>query len=124
MMAKHLDTGKQGEQIALEYLKKEGYQILHTNWRSGIHELDIVARHGDFLVIVEVKTRTGKPVVEPEIAVDFPKQRSLIKAANSYILKHNIVCETRFDIISIIMHDESHQLHHITDAFYPRMQRM
>ncbi|HRY31599.1 MAG TPA: YraN family protein [Bacteroidales bacterium] len=123
-MAAHIDLGKQGEQIALEYLKKEGYQVLHTNWRSGINELDIVARKGDFLVVVEVKTRTGKPLVEPEVAVDFPKQKALIKAANSYILKHNISLETRFDIISIVMHDERHQLHHITDAFYPRMGRI
>lgn len=122
-MADHLVTGSKGEEIAKNYLLEKGYQIVETNWRSGPHEIDIIARKGCYLVIVEVKTRKGKPLVEPEEAVDLNKQRLLIKAANKYITLNKVDLETRFDIIGIIMHGENHQVNHIEDAFYPRLQR-
>jgi putative endonuclease len=122
-MAGHNETGLKGEEVARNYLTEKGYTILETNWRSGFHEIDIIARQGNFLVIVEVKTRTGKPLLEPEEAVDLNKQRLLIKAANKYISLKNINLETRFDIIGIILQGEKHQINHLPDAFYPRLGR-
>lgn len=122
-MAEHLETGMKGEEIAQQYLREKGYTILETNWRSGSNEIDIIAKQGSFLVIVEVKTRKGKPLVSPEEAVDLNKQRLLIKAANLYIYKNNVNLETRFDIIGIIMQGNDYQVNHIEDAFYPRIQR-
>ncbi|MHC1706832.1 MAG: YraN family protein [Bacteroidales bacterium] len=122
-MADHLETGAKGEEIARRFLAEKGYQILETNWRAGFHEIDIIARKGGFLVVVEVKTRKGKPLVEPEEAVDMNKQKLLIKAANKYIELNNVSLETRFDIIGIIMQGENYQVNHIEDAFYPRLRR-
>lgn len=122
-MADHLETGMKGEEIAVKYLKEKSYTILETNWRFAGNEIDIIAKQGDFMVVVEVKTRTGKPLLEPEEAVNINKQRALIKAANAYIKFKNVVLETRFDIIGIVMQGNDYHINHIVDAFYPRLQR-
>jgi putative endonuclease len=120
-VAAHNELGKQGEEIALKYLRGKGYHIRETNWRSGKNEIDIIAQDGKYLVIVEVKSRRSKYAGEPEVAVDRKKQKLLIRAANIYILRKNVRCETRFDIISIIITDEESVIHHIKDAFYPTL---
>jgi len=121
-MAEHIETGKTGEARAVEFLKQKAYQILDTNWRQGKYEIDIVAKDKDCLVIVEVKTRHSKFAGEPELAVDKQKQRMLIFAANAYIRTKNILSETRFDIIAVMMDGEETRLHHIPDAFYPTLR--
>jgi putative endonuclease len=122
IMAEHNELGKKGEEIALEHLRKLGYLILERNWRAGHHELDIIARDKEFLVIVEVKSRQNSNFAEPEEAVGRDKQNSLIRAANAYIYKHNINLETRFDIISIVHNAKETRINHIKDAFYPRLR--
>jgi putative endonuclease len=121
-MADHNELGKQGEALAVKYLQKQGYEILETNWRAGRFEIDIIAGIGDFLVIVEVKARQSNVVVEPEFSVTRQKQKSLITAANIYIRWKNIIRETRFDIISIIINPEETSIKHITNAFYPTLR--
>lgn len=121
-MAEHNDLGKKGEELAVKYLSGQGYRILDTNWRAGSLELDIVARDGEFLVVVEVKTRQSDFFGEPEVAVDRQKQKLIIRAANIYILRKNITSETRFDIISIVIDQDQPRIHHIKDAFYPMMR--
>ena len=120
-MADHNETGKQGESIAVEYLKNKGYCILEQNWHNHHQEIDIIARKGNELVIVEVKCRTGKPLTQPYLAVNRNKQNQLIKAANAYIQRKNIDLETRFDVISITM-DKETIIDHIENAFYPRVR--
>jgi putative endonuclease len=120
-MAKHLEFGKKGEEIAAGYLKKKGYQVLEKNWRLGRHEIDIIARDGKYLIIVEVKSRHSNYFGEPEMAVTRDKQKALIRAANAYIRIKNLADEVRFDIISILILKEKEQVHHIEDAFYPTL---
>jgi len=117
-----METGKTGEDKAVEFLTKHGYQILEKNWRSGKYEIDIVASTKDYLIIVEVKTRRSTQMGEPEVAVDKTKQRNMIYAANAYIRQKQVTKETRFDIISIVINGNDTQLHHIPDAFYPTMR--
>ena len=76
-------SGKQGEELAVAYLREKGYTILDTNFRAGRNEIDIVAREGDMLVIVEVKSRRSNYFAEPEYSVTKDKQKALIRAANS-----------------------------------------
>ncbi|MBW6459821.1 MAG: YraN family protein [Bacteroidales bacterium] len=121
-MAEHNEIGKNGEEIALEYLLKQGYIILERNWRAGHNELDIIARDKEFLVIAEVKTRQDSKFSEPEEAVTRDKQQALIRAANAFIYKNKINLETRFDIISVILGRNEAKVHHIKDAFYPRLR--
>jgi putative endonuclease len=120
-MAEHNEFGKAGEEIAAEYLKKKGYKILATNWRSARNEIDIIALDKDFLVVVEVKTRHSNFAGEPETAVTRDKQKALIRAANTYIRQNGVENETRFDILSILVVKEQVTVHHIEDAFYPML---
>ncbi len=123
-MATHNETGKQGESIAVEYLSEQGYRILERNWHNHHQEIDIIAAKGNELVIVEVKCRSGNPLVEPYVAVNRNKQNLLIKAANAYIQWKNIDMETRFDIVSITLgKDNQTTIDHIKNAFYPQVRR-
>lgn len=121
-MAEHNELGKQGEEIAVAHILKQGYKVLDLNWRAGRNELDIIARDKDFLVIIEVKSRSNDKFTEPEEAVTREKQQALIRAANAYIFRKNINLETRFDIISIIHNKNETRVNHLKDAFYPRLR--
>jgi putative endonuclease len=121
-MSEANELGKQGEEIAATYLRKLGYLILETNWRAGRNELDLIAKDKEFLVIIEVKSRSNDTFAEPEEAVTIPKQQAIIRAANSYIYRKNIKLETRFDIISIIHNNNETRINHIKDAFYPKLR--
>ena len=115
----NISFGKQGENLAVEYLIEEGYEILERNWRFKHTEVDIIARDRDQLVIAEVKTRTGNSWGEPYTAVDIRKQRSLIFAAERYICGHNLDLDVRFDIVSIIIDHNRTVVEHIKEAFHP-----
>ena len=118
-MAEHNDFGKLGEELAVNYLIGKGYEILERNWRNNHKEIDIIAKDGTDLVIVEVKTRQTDEYGNPDVAVTKKKQRMLIAAANAYITRNNLDIETRFDIISIIFKDDEPVIEHIEDAFLP-----
>jgi putative endonuclease len=118
-MAQHLVTGKQGEILACTFLEEKGYQILERNWKNRFEEIDVIARDGDELVIVEVKTRSSTAFGNPEQAVGLRKQRLLVNAAESYILKHDSHLETRFDIVTVILEGTSSRVQHLPRAFSP-----
>ncbi len=110
--------GKIGEAEAANYLRKNGFKILHTNWYFQKAELDIVAENEKWVVVVEVKTRTGNSFGNPEDFVSKKQQKLLIKAANQYAEVNGVEKEMRFDIISILV-EPKFQLQHIPEAFYP-----
>jgi putative endonuclease len=120
-MAKHYDLGKKGEETAANYLAAKGYRIIERNWRFGKDEIDIIAEYEDFLVIIEVKTRSSNYYGSPEDAVDEQKQRFLIRAANEYVLRKEIDLEVRFDIFSIVIESGKQSINHLKDAFYPTL---
>ena len=112
------ELGKKGEEIAASYLVKEGFKILERNWFWDHKEIDIIARQGDEIVIVEVKTREGDYFEEPWEAVSNRKIRNLVEVAEAYLLKWNIDSETRFDVISIILSDDvNYTFTHFPNAF-------
>lgn len=118
-MSKQKEVGDKGEAIAHNYLQNLGYTILESNWHFHHYEIDIIAKDGDELVIVEVKSRTGTAFEHPSEAVGARKMRFLIEAAEAYIYKTNSHADTRFDIISIIFSNEQFELEHYKDAFNP-----
>ncbi|HOI32598.1 MAG: YraN family protein [Bacteroidales bacterium] len=120
-MADHNELGKLGEELARKHLREKGYQILEVNWHHGRDEIDIIARDGEDLVIVEVKTRATADFGEPEFAVNRRKQRTLVRTAEAYIQEKDLDVETRFDIVSVIVTPKEKHIHHIEDAFYPIM---
>ena len=120
-MSETQDIGRAGEILAVDFLTNLGYQILEKNWRFGKDEVDIIARDGDSMVFVEVKTRQSSLFGEPEESVNREKQRFLIRAADAYLTKNNIEIESRFDIVSVLMKGNQHRINHLKEAFYPTM---
>ena len=119
-MAKHNETGKRGGEIAAEFLKKKGYIILETNWRHRKAEIDIIAKFDEVLVFIEVKSRSTDHFGRPETFVDAKKQQLISDAASVYMEEVGHEWEVRFDIISVLFHNEAYQsVEHFRDAFFP-----
>lgn len=119
-MATHNDLGQQGEDLAAVYLQKQGYTILDRNWRFGKEEIDIIARTGEELVVVEVKTRNSDFFGNPQDFVSRAKQNHLIRAAHAYVEKYDLDLEVRFDVIGVIINRNGEKLDHLEGAFQPR----
>ncbi len=111
--------GDRGEKLAIDFLKKNGYQILETNWRYKRAEIDIIAMDGKVLVLVEVKTRSYDYFGPPDAHVDRKKEKMMTSAAHVYMEEIQHDWEVRFDIISILINqDTAPQIKHIEDAFF------
>ena len=95
------ETGRMGERAAAEFLRRAGYEICALNWRSGRYELDIVARKGDFVHFVEVKTRRADGLTPPEAAVTPQKFRALTRAALRYMACTGEEREAQFELIAV-----------------------
>jgi len=117
-MADHNDFGKKAEDLAVDYLLKNGYKILVRNFRFQKAEIDIIAEKEDLIVVVEVKARSTDAFMLPQEAVTKAKIKSIVSAANHYLEEFNKHNEVRFDIISVLP-DENRNLtvEHIADAF-------
>ena len=117
-MAEHNETGKQGEVVAVEYLISKGYEIVQTNYQARKAEIDIIARKDDWLIVVEVKTRSSADYGNPEDFVDKKKIKLLVKAIDEFVLETDIDLDIRFDIISVIKKGNEYTIEHLEDAFY------
>lgn len=94
-------VGRWGEQAAAEYLERRGYVVLARNFRAGRGEVDIVAREGNALVFVEVKTRRSNHHGYPEYAVSPRKRMHLLSAAERYLHEHPEFSTWRVDVIAV-----------------------
>jgi putative endonuclease len=94
--------GDLGERLAAEFLRKRGYVIIERNYRCSVGEIDLVARDGDELVFVEVRTRRGQVLGSPEESVTAAKQRKLIEVAETYRQEHQSLPESwRIDVVAV-----------------------
>jgi putative endonuclease len=115
----HILTGQRGESLAADYLQKQGYTILHRNYRYKRSEIDIIAVKDGLLIFVEVKTRTTDVFGFPEEAVNRRKERILLNAAEVFIHWRKWEKDIRFDIIAITLSATLPPfIHHIEDAFH------
>jgi putative endonuclease len=95
-------VGRRGENIALHFLKRKGYKILGTNVRTPLGEIDLVAKHRDIIVFVEVKTRSTSSFGPPYLAITWEKKRKLIQNALCYLKKRRLIySDWRIDVVSI-----------------------
>ena len=117
-MASHNELGKLGEDLAVDYLKKNGYTILDTNWTFQKAEIDIIAQIENTLAIVEVKTRSSLEFGLPQDFVKPKKIQLLVKAVDGYVNAKNLDIDVRFDIIAIHKENNSFVIEHLIDAFY------
>jgi putative endonuclease len=114
--------GSQGERLAARHLRKLGYRILARRYKTALGELDLVARDGDCIVFVEVKTRRSTAAGEPSAAVDRAKQARLTRLALAFLKKYGMLEQpARFDVVSIVWGDSPSQpaLTHYKNAFEP-----
>lgn len=116
-MSKSKELGQEGEQLAADYLKNKGWQILEMNYRYRRFEIDLIASKKDYLIFVEVKSRTNTTFGLPEQYVDDKKAENIMTAADHYLNEIDWKGNIRFDIISIIK-KKTMELEHIEDAFY------
>jgi len=110
-------TGGKGEDLALRFLQKEGYQLLARNFRYRRDEIDLIMQKGKLLVFVEVKTRRNTEYGYPEEFVSRKQATQIIRAAEHYILKNDWQGNIRFDIIAILT-EPALSIKHLPDAFY------
>lgn len=100
--SKSQKRGAKGERRAALYLRLHGYRIIERNWLFHRKEIDIIAKKGELLVFVEVKSRANMNGVAPQLSVTSEKRRNLITASKAYIAKHNIQRMVfRYDIIEV-----------------------
>jgi putative endonuclease len=119
-MALHNETGKAGEQAAVQFLLKKGYEILDENWVFGKAEVDIIALHSNTIIFIEVKTRSSVAFGMPEDFVSAAKRRQLELASQAYIEIMEHQGEIRFDVIAVLLtKNKQFEIHHIEDAFWP-----
>jgi putative endonuclease len=93
--------GRRGEELAARHLLAKGYQILDRNWRCAQGELDLVARDGECLAFVEVRTRRGRSLGSPEESVSAAKQARLVTLAEAYLQAHEWSGSCRIDVVAI-----------------------
>ncbi|MCB0465667.1 MAG: YraN family protein [Aequorivita sp.] len=118
-MATHNELGKIGEEIAAQYLLRNGYNILCRNFFFEKAEIDIIAQKEEStVVIVEVKTRNSDFFGDPQSFVTPAKIKLLVKAANEYVISNELNVEVRFDIIAILKNQKEEKLDHFENAFY------
>ena len=117
-MAAHNELGKLGEDLAVDYLKKNGYIILDTNWTFQKAEIDIIAKTENTLAIVEVKTRSSLDFGLPQDFVKPKKIQLLVKAVDAYVNENDLDLEVRFDIIAIHKNGRTSAIEHLIDAFF------
>ena len=117
-MAEHNELGKKGEQLAVDFLIENNYEIIERNYRFDKAEVDIIAQKGNILAIIEVKTRSTIDFGNPQDFVK-PKQiQRLVKAVDEYVTTNNLNVEVRFDIIAIVKERKSFNIEHLENAFY------
>ena len=117
-MAEHNELGKFGEELAVEFLQQNGYDILETNWTFQKAEIDIIAQKDITIAVIEVKTRSSIDFGLPQDFVKPKKIQLLVKAVNEYIVSNDLDIDVRFDIIAIYKENNTYKIEHFEDAFY------
>ena len=113
------ELGQIGENIAKNYLKQQGYRIIKTNFSNKIGEIDIIAKDGDYICFIEVKTRVNENYGTPSMAVTPDKQRHIALTATSYLKKKSLLdAYCRFDVAEVMFDDnDNFTINYIEDAF-------
>lgn len=97
-----VSVGREQEKRAILFLKKKGYKILKTNYRTPFGEIDIIAYDRNFIVFIEVKYRKNKEYGAPEEAIDIKKKTHIIRSALFYLKYYDKIDSSfRFDVIAL-----------------------
>ena len=112
-------VGQYGERVAARHLEQNGLQVIECNWRCGQGEIDIVAREGELLVFVEVKTRSSERYGVPAEAVNWAKRNRIRGLATMWLAQHpHPYGKLRFDVVSVLRRTAGASVvDHYRDAF-------
>lgn len=113
------EVGKTGEGLAVDFLKSRRYRIIERNFRCRGGEVDIIARSGETIVFVEVKTRSSEAFGTPAQSVTLFKQRQIARAAQVWLAANRLQDQpARFDVVAILLGGaEQPRIDHLIDAF-------
>ena len=117
----HADTheiGSRGEDIAMEWLREQGFYIMERNWRIGHHEIDIIAQHYDTIHFVDGVTRERRRFLATYDSITKQKCDALRKGALAYRTIHRIPLEIEFDLIAIIIDDHGNHTLEYTEHIF------
>jgi len=114
-MMDKIETGVKGENLAAEFLVRKGFEVVARNFRFNRGEIDLIIKRNDWIVFVEVKTRTSTEFAEPEDYVTDFKARKIYEAAEEYIFRNDWQGHVRFDIVSVKLSDKP-EITHFEDA--------
>ena len=103
-MARHNEFGKWGEEVAVNYMREHGFEILARNWRHEHKEVDIIAQKDGRLYFVEVKTRHGERY-EAEEAITPQKRTLLWRAMMAWKLQHPTAMPVSYPVIAVVIHE-------------------
>jgi putative endonuclease len=118
--------GALGERHAARFLRAKGYRLLEANFATRIGELDLIARDGDTLVFVEVRTRTSEETITPLTSVNALKQEHVLRTARAYLRTRRLPeCLCRCDVVEVIATPTGHvrEVRHYEGAFIEWEQR-
>ncbi len=117
-MSDKIKKGKEGEDLAADFLVNKGFEIVARNYRHKHSEIDLIVKKNDWLIFVEVKMRSSDAFGYPEDFVDYKKVKNIIYGAEEYTYQQNWQGNVRYDIVSIRDIYGRKEIVHIEDAFY------
>ena len=110
--------GNMGEEFAVEYYRRLGFEITERNYICRGGEIDIIAEDGEYIIFVEVKTRSDNSLHSPAEAVDFKKQRRLTVAAMKYLSEKDCEKQPQFDVVEVFVNNgRIYKVNRIENAF-------
>lgn len=114
-----VEQGRAAEEAAVQYLQKQGYEILARNYYIKGGEIDIVAQNENVIVFVEVRMRKQNYFGMPEETVDVKKQQRIIKTAEHFLVEHGLIdAYCRFDVLGVSKKKEdAYEIRHYSNAF-------
>ena len=116
-MSDHIDLGREGEDLAMEYLLQKGWTFLDRNYRVQKAEVDLIFRHQEQIIFVEVKARESDYLTDPRLLITRAKQKQIVKVADFYLKSKELDGESRFDVVIIVLNKKTRSIDHIPNAF-------
>ena len=120
-MFSNVEKGNLGEDYVAKFLKRNKFRIIARNHRNKYSEIDIIAEDKEYIVFVEVKTRTGEGITRPADAVNYRKQQMILRAAKYYLSYTNQSSkQPRFDVAEVYLSEKNnkpYKLNYIPNAF-------
>ena len=117
-MSDKIKRGKEGEKLAEGFLVDKGFSVLKRNYRYRRSEIDLIVRRDNWLIFVEVKTRTSNAFGYPEEFVEPSQEKKIFEGALNFMIETNWLGNVRYDIVAVDLSGIEPDIRHFEDAFY------